>query len=166
LILSNANSSHTIKWVNSLTKIGGLTIGLWSLDSPEDGVYAECTNLQIKSAGIPQRRKGVFAKLKYLTSLSELKTFIREFKPDIIHAHYASSYGLLGRLTNFHPFIISVWGSDIFAFPKKNQIFKALLERNLNSADLVLSTSHIMKAETKKYTRKKILVTPFGVDTN
>jgi glycosyltransferase involved in cell wall biosynthesis len=38
---------------------------------------------------------------------------IREIKPDLIHAHLLTTYGLLGAMLNFHPFCISVWGSDI-----------------------------------------------------
>ena len=48
------------------------------------------------------------------------KKTIKDFKPNILHAHYASSYGILGYLIKFKPFILSVWGSDIYHFPNKN----------------------------------------------
>jgi len=101
----------------------------------------------------------------YLFSWFRLKRTIRSFKPDLVHAHYASSYGLLGALSGFHPFIISVWGSDVFAFPD-TFIKSRLLRYNLSNADQLLSTSHIMAAETSKYTSKKIEITPFGIDVD
>jgi len=165
LILADANSSHTIKWVNSLKEVDGITIGLWSLNVPKSNIYCDCANLKIASAKVSQQRNGFFKKLRYLTSVFHLRKFIKKFKPDIVHAHYASSYGLLGRIAGFRPLLISVWGSDVFAFPKKNRLFKDILRGNLNSANLILSTSHIMKEETRKYTRKEIIVTPFGIDT-
>ena len=54
-----------------------------------------------------------------------LKTAIAQFKPDVVHAHYATSYGLIGALSGFHPFVISAWGTDVMKFPQKNFINKA-----------------------------------------
>lgn len=85
-------------------------------------------------------------------------------KPDILHAHYASSYGLIGALSGFSPFILSVWGSDIFSFPKRSFLHKCLIKFNLSKADKILSTSHIMAQEIRLYTQKSIEVTPFGID--
>jgi glycosyltransferase involved in cell wall biosynthesis len=39
------------------------------------------------------------------------------------------------------------------------------LQFNLKKADLLMSTSIVMKEELKRYTKQEILVTPFGVDT-
>jgi hypothetical protein len=58
------------------------------------------------------------SKLKYVSLVSELKTACRKFDPDLMHAHYATSYGLLAALSGFKPYLISVWGSDVFDFPK------------------------------------------------
>ena len=104
-------------------------------------------------------------KLSYFKTLKKLKKTINEFKPDIVHAHYASSYGLLGALTKFHPYVLSVWGSDVFDFPKKSFVHKTIFKFNLKAADKILSTSHIMAVETKKYTSKEIEITPFGINT-
>lgn len=93
-----------------------------------------------------------------------MKKVITEFKPDILHAHYASSYGLLGALSGFHPYIISVCGSDVFDFPNTSFLHKIVLKYNLSVADKILSTSNVMAIETSKYTNKEIIVTPFGID--
>ena len=105
-------------------------------------------------------------KLKYLSALPKLKKLIDEFKPHIIHAHYATSYGLLGALTGFHPFIISLWGSDVFDFPGKSILYQNIFQFVLNRADSILSTSRVMAKEAAKYYKKEIAVTPFGVDIN
>src|SRR5690606_14690363 len=84
----------------------------------------------------------------------------------ILHAHYATSYGLIGALSGFKPFVLSVWGADVYDFPRRSKLHKKLFQYNLKKADLILSTSEIMRNELKKYTAKEVLVTPFGVDTS
>lgn len=167
LLLSDAYSIHTIKWAKSLNK-KGIEIAVFSLNFNENEAnpYQNDTNVKVyycvdKNA---KKRSSGFAKLSYLSALPALKKAISEFKPDIVHAHYASSYGLLGALSGFHPYIISVWGSDVFDFPNISFLHKAVINYNLAKADRILSTSKVMAVETKKYTDKEVIVTPFGID--
>ena len=105
-------------------------------------------------------------KLKYLGALPKLKKVISDFKPAILHAHYATSYGLLGALSGFHPFITSLWGSDVYDFPSKSFLYQNILQFVLKRTDSLLSTSNSMAHEAAKYYNKEITVTPFGVDIN
>lgn len=164
LILGDSNSPHIIKLAKSLYK-EGMQIIIFSLTTNCVDDYDELKNIQIVSANFAIKRNKIsIYKIKYLKSLVTLKKIINKFKPDILHAHYASSYGFLGALTRFHPFILSVWGSDIYYFPKKSYFHKKLIQYVLNKADRLLSTSNAMKKETLRYTNKIIEVTPFGVD--
>lgn len=163
LLLSDANCPHTIKWVEGLSN-RGVHVGLWSISKPNKGVYEGLKNVTLFYTAINQNRFSWTTKIKYLTLLPNLKKTISEFNPDLVHAHYASSFGLLGALTKTKPYILSVWGSDVYDFPKKNVLFKKIVEYNLKIADKILSTSHVMAEETNKYTSKRIEVTPFGID--
>ncbi|NVO02407.1 MAG: glycosyltransferase [Bacteroidetes bacterium] len=165
-LLANPNSVHTKKWVTSLCE-KGLEIVLFSLHSIENNYYAGLPNFKSYSLDYNNdlnRKDSKFKKLSYLTAVLKIKKAIAIEKPDIVHSHYASSYGLLGALSKFHPFIISVWGSDIYEFPHSSFIAKKIIKYNLSKADQILSTSHAMAIETKKYTNKEIEETPFGVD--
>lgn len=62
--------------------------------------------------------------------------------------------------------IISVWGTDIYTFPNSSCLLSSALKFSLSRADKILSTSKTMKEETKKFTSKEIIVTPFGIDIN
>jgi len=104
------------------------------------------------------------SKLSYLKMIPAVRKVIAEYQPDIVHAHYATSYGLLGARSKFHPFIISVWGSDVFDFPKKGFLNRRMLIHNLKRADRIFSTSEVMKREIHLYTSKRVDVTPFGVN--
>jgi glycosyltransferase involved in cell wall biosynthesis len=59
-----------------------------------------------------------------------------------------------------------VWGSDVFDFPEISFIHRRIIRNNLAEADMIASTSHIMKEQTLRYVKPKrnIEVTPFGVD--
>jgi glycosyltransferase involved in cell wall biosynthesis len=164
LLLSDPNSVHTIKWAKSLAQ-NDVEIVIFGLGCLIVNNYDEINNIKVKTLNQNiTRDEGSLAKLNYLKALPMVKDIIKEFQPDIVHSHYATSYGLLGALSRFSPFILSVWGSDVFSFPKKSFIHKAMLKYNLKKADKILSTSHIMAKETKLYTSKDIEVTPFGID--
>lgn len=166
LILSDAENTHTRRWVSSLAE-KGLDIVLFSLSKPKDDFYGNLCNVKLVSVS-DGPKKSVWGKLNYLRTINKLKSLIKSEKPDIIHAHYASSYGLLGALTKPKgtPFVISVWGSDVYAFPHTIHVGKRILRYNFNKTDLVLSTSHIMAEETRKYTSKPIEVISFGINVN
>ncbi len=153
-MLSGANSIHTIKIAQSIKEKGD-DILIISFHKP----MAKDINVMYLSPIIP-----IIGKLNYLIYTPKIKKIISRYNPDILHAHRVSSYGIIGGFLNFHPYIISVWGGDIFNFPKKSFLHKYFVKRTLKKADFVLSTSNVMALETSKYTNKEIFVTPFGVD--
>jgi len=162
LLLSDVNSIHTRRWAASL-KVAGVACGLFSLEAPREN-WCEEPGIPLFLSG--WHPEGKLGKTFYLMQLASLRKAIRTFLPDIVHAHYASSYGLLGALSGFHPFILSVWGSDVFEFPRISFLHRMILRFNLSKADKILSTSQAMARETNKYSKRDIEVTPFGVDLN
>ena len=167
-LLANANSVHTQRWAMGLAE-KGIDIFLFSLSQLEDeNLYKNVTNIELYEYGFSNnstKHDGFgLSKLKYLGVLKSLKEKIKSFNPDIVHAHYISGYGTLGMLSGFHPLVLSVWGSDIYDFPHKSFIHKALITHNLKKADKILSTSYVMAKEIQKYSDKEIEVTPFGID--
>ena len=168
LLLSDAGSIHTFRWVRSLSQRGCeiLLFNLLHCDlSPYDGmpnvqVYS-CNFVLRDSAALSQR---LLDKMVYVKAVRKLRQQLKAFQPDFLHAHYACSFGLIGALAGFHPYVLSVWGSDVYDYPRQGTIYRQLLTFTLRKADYVLSTSHCMARETNKYTSKPISVTPFGVD--
>lgn len=167
LLLSDSSSPHTIKWVRSLSS-SGVEVCLFGLNSCPPETYASFPSVKVISLGLGSNviraEQSSYQKLRYFNALPKLRQLIKDFRPDIVHAHYATSYGLLGALSGFHPYLLSVWGSDVFDFPNVSFIHRWMLKLNLMCANKVLSTSNIMALETNKYTTKTIEVTPFGID--
>ncbi len=167
LILSDGASSHTLKWVKSLAE-NGIKVALFSINKYDKNIYSGIPNISLYGGYIDSNLCNThsynISKIAYFKGIPVLKKVIKTFKPDILHAHYLTSYGLIGALTFFKPFVISVWGSDIFDFPKLSLFHKALVRLILKKADVILSTSNIMAKETNKYTKKTVKILPFGTD--
>jgi glycosyltransferase involved in cell wall biosynthesis len=165
LFLADINSPHTAKWALSLAA-KGFEVGIFSLNKSTSTWFKGNSNIEYLSDGLGSdvSAKKEVRKISYLKAIPALRKIITSFQPDIVHAHYATSYGLLGSFSGFHPFVLSVWGSDVYDFPRKSFLHRFLLKRNLKKADAILSTSYSMAEEIAKYTSTKIDITPFGVD--
>jgi glycosyltransferase involved in cell wall biosynthesis len=166
LFLADIDSAHTRKWAVSLAE-RGYEIGIFSLRKSESRWFENYPAIRsFNEEGFATEKFHVASalKLSYLQFIPALKATIRKFQPEIVHAHYATSYGLLGVRAGFHPLVISVWGSDIFEFPRKSLLHRLLVFNNLKKADAIFSTSEVMKAEVLHYVNKEVAVTPFGVD--
>ena len=156
-MLSDPNSIHTKRWIKALAarqyEIYLIGFGY------EDDYYREIPGIKVSVV----KRKGLISFFKIIKLIYNA---IKNFRPSILHSHYASSYGFLGAIFNFHPFIVSFWGSDIYEFPKISIIHRLIIMYNIYVADKLLSTSYIMADEVKKYTSKDVLITPFGVEVD
>lgn len=163
LLLSDTYSEHTEKWALGLAS-NGIEVGLFSFNKASYPWHQNQKNISVLFE--PTEKLDTSSKLSYLKFVGTLKKAIAQFKPDVMHAHYATSYGLIGALSGFHPFVISAWGTDVMKFPQKNFINKAILKYNLRKADAICATSNTIKEFLKPVTDKPVNVIPFGVDVN
>lgn len=154
-LLSGASSIHTIRWANGLSQAGHEVHVI--TQHPEIDPF----NATVKVHQFPFR--GV---LGYFTMVPAVRKLLNKIKPDIVNAHYASGYGTTARLVDYHPWVLSVWGSDVYDFPHKSPLHKRLVKKNIRAADRVASTSYCMADETRTLTPEltDIAITPFGVD--
>lgn len=169
LMVADARSVHTRRWAVSLMK-EGVEIVLFSL-YPSPDRYFEDSGIPLHvfdlfgykcSSGL---KAGISRLLMHRKAVKALKSLIAKEKPDILHAHYATSFGLVAALSGFHPFIMSVWGSDVYEFPCQSALNRKSVEFIFRRADRILSTSNVMAAQTRRFTDKPVEITPFGVDT-
>lgn len=103
---------------------------------------------------------------KTLLQFRKIRTLLKKIKPDIFHAHYATSYGITASLVNFRPFIISTWGSDILIAPKRSLILKQLIKWALKKSDAVTVVAEHMVKNVNELSVKndKIHVITHGID--
>ena len=73
------------------------------------------------------------------------KKSLLRVKPDALIGCWASTYGLYSAYSNFHPFILLVWGSDILVIPRKYFPLKPLVVYSLRKADVVVVDSEVQR---------------------
>ncbi|WML46865.1 glycosyltransferase [Neobacillus sp. PS3-34] len=120
LLLAPSKSIHTHKWA-LFYKNKGIDVKVVTFPDHYSAENAE----EVDTVQLPKLLPG---KLSYFSSGFALKKILRQYKPDILHAHYVSSYGLAGALANYHTYYLSVWGRDIFQFPQQGSINRKIVE--------------------------------------
>ena len=155
--LAPANNYHTQKWCEYFSNQGHIIDVISFTPGNIENVNVHYINSGANSKGSD------FSKIRYLLNISKIKKIINQITPDIINAHYATSYGMIAALTVPNNFILSVWGSDVYEFPKKSFIHKSYFKYILKKSKLIFSTSNCMAEEINKYTSKNVIITPFGV---
>lgn len=158
-LLSGLSSIHTIRWANAFVERGH-ELHLISSPSHNNTKHWLSKNVHLHILPIP-------SSFGYYLNLIAFKKILRLIKPDVLNAHYASGYGTLARLSKFSPYVLSVWGSDVYDFPYKSAFHKKIIRKNLLAADRLCSTSKVMAEQVNSLCPEisRITVTPFGVDT-
>ena len=153
VIIGENKSVHIQKWIEAISYKKGVELHVISFDR---GVKFE--NVFYYPLHIFFNNK-----LDYFINIFRIRKYVREIKPTILHSHYASSYGFLGAVSGFHPYIITGWGADIFDSPK-NFIMKKLLQFSFKKADAITVLTEVTRKEMLKLSNKHVHLIPFGVD--
>jgi glycosyltransferase involved in cell wall biosynthesis len=157
--LADSGSIHTEKWCDAFVKMGHDV----SLISFNPNCQVSSVSFYHVDAGPIQSKGGNW---KVLLKYRTVKKVVRKINPDILHAHYATSYGLVGALTNFHPFAITAHGSDVLISASQSKIYRFLLKYAFKKADWInLVSNHMVSAVNKIGAfNHKIDVIPFGIN--
>lgn len=104
---------------------------------------------------------------KVVLKYKEVKKLIKIIKPDVLHALYATSYGLIGALSGFKNYIVTPLGTDVLISPTKSFIYRAILKFVFKKAVLITSMAPHMKEAMLKYGAKeeKIKDKVLGINT-
>jgi glycosyltransferase involved in cell wall biosynthesis len=167
LLLADIDSAHTQKWAIALAG-RGIEVGIFSLRRSETrwfSNYEGITSFDEMGFDSDVFHGSSFSKIIYLKKIRPFRKIIQSFQPDLIHAHYATSYGILGRFSGFHPFILSAWGSDVMDFAQRGYLHQLFVRGNFRRADEILATSPTIEKYIHKIINQKVSIVPFGVDS-
>ena len=95
---------------------------------------------------------------------------IKRAKPDVVNAHWLTTYAFYCSVIKLFnrklPLIVTVWGSDIFIYPKKCRSFSFMAWFSLKMADAVIVDSFAQKKATVEQgcSPNKIYSFPWGID--
>lgn len=154
-------SLHTRRWITFFAHRG------------HDVHVVTCGGADVVDPDEPERPYAVHdlgpprpGKPGYLAKLPRARAVIRALDPDLVHAHYATSYGLLGLVADRHPFVVTAHGDDVLISPR-NPVMRAVVRRVLQTADLVTVPSEHMRSAVHQIAGadRRVEVFQYGVET-
>ena len=156
--LANASSIHTQRWAKYFAERGH-EVHVISFEQPD--VDLNGSNIHI----VKTNKKYLY--ISFLYKSFQFRRIINDIKPDIVHAHYVTKYGVIGALIGIHPFVVSAWGGDVLINPKKSRIYKLITKHALKKADLITCDGENLKYAMVKLgeNSQKIRIIFHGVDT-
>jgi len=157
VMLAPASVIHTQRWVEALQ---GRGVDLVLATQHAGGAWRAPPGVRVV-----QLPHGGTA--GYFRNVPALRRLLRDEAPDLLNVHYASGYGTTAALAGFRPWLLSVWGSDVYDFPYQSRLKGWWLRRNLRRADALASTSTAMARQVRNLVGDigEVSITPFGVDT-
>ncbi|NYT15998.1 MAG: glycosyltransferase family 4 protein [Methanomassiliicoccales archaeon] len=163
-LLSNAWSIHTKRWAIFFQKRGHevhiVSKGGFNGDSIE-GVELHVIKKFTERPGI------ISEFLNYRHLSSQVRKIIGEIDPDIVNAHYVSIYGVLASAVGFHPYVATVWGSDVLQDINRSYLIRLSVRRALSNADRITIATHDLQKhliQNLMVQKEKIEIVPWGVD--
>lgn len=152
--LSNAAVVHTRRWVEHL-RARGHEVRVYSLEPGP----AELGAIALPEARLP-------GWMRYPLAVPTLRRYLREFRPDLVDAHYVPNYGVVGALLGSHPLSVTAWGSDLLISGRRNALQRARAGAVLRAADLVLCDSDNLAQAALELgaPRATLRAIPWGID--
>ncbi len=74
--------------------------------------------------------------LSYVRAIPHVRRLVRAIAPDLLHAHFLTSNGLVATASGFHPLVVSARGSDVHN-SLRHAARRALIRYVVRHADLV-----------------------------
>ncbi|MEO6026338.1 MAG: glycosyltransferase [Candidatus Binatia bacterium] len=87
--------------------------------------------------------------MSYVRAIPQVRRLVRAIAPDLVHAHFLTSNGLVAAASGFHPLIVSARGSDVhnsLRHPARRALIRWVLQR----ADLVNPVSEELSAKVRE----------------
>ncbi len=103
--------------------------------------------------------------IAYVRAIPQVRRLVRAIAPDLVHAHFLTSNGLVATASGFHPLVVSARGSDVHN-SLRSHARRALIRWVVQRADLVNPVSRDLAAKiaTLGVPADKMLCLSQGID--
>jgi len=111
-----------------------------------------------------RQRERLFGALESRRALTRL---LRRLEPDVLHAHFVTENAWHAWISGFHPYVVTVWGSDVLAAGRRSRRGRFYARLALRAADIVTGGSeHLVRAAVAAGARpERTRYIHLGVDT-
>lgn len=110
--------------------------------------------------------RSLFPPVSFLRARRSVRKAVSRVDPDVLNAHFLTIHGWHAWMAGFHPYAITLWGSDIYVGPRKWWVVRVMARLTLKSADLVMADSEDLKrgAEALESLPDRTELIGWGVD--
>ena len=137
-LFGDATSPHTRRWATEMRARGFRVSLVTARPQPLEGVEQRVL-------------KPVERSRQWLLRVGEAHRHVAALAPDIVHAHYVTSYGYLAARCARQPLVMTAWGSDILVTPRKSRALRWLTGWTLRRAQLITGDSADLLEEIGRY---------------
>ena len=104
--------------------------------------------------------------LRYALGLVTVRRILGRLQPDLLHTHFLTGYGYWGAFSGYRPFLLTVWGDDVYVTPHDSPLKNRLARYALRRADYVTGDSEdiVKKCVALGADPSRSEVTQWGVD--
>ncbi len=162
--LADPNSIHTRRWVGYFAGRGHR---IWML-TPEGLEITPGLPAGIELVPFVPYTRNPNHLFGAFEARNSIRRALRQLRPDIVHAHYLTVHGWHARMAGFHPYVVTVWGSDVLETARLARRAALFARLTLSSADLVTGDSQELVDASLAYGAKpeRTKLVQFGVDTD
>lgn len=130
---------------------------LFLTDTPDEGL--NCEVVQVAP------RKG-WGPLRHWKAGRQVRKIVRQWNPDVVHAHNVTGYGYWASFIKNFPLVITAWGSDLLILVKESMAVYRLAQRALKKADLITADAASLCDSAKEMAGSQVDVRElqWGVD--
>ena len=128
-LLGDASHVHLRRWAEAMRARGWRVSTVSALPLSQPGIEA---------LALPPVRRSV----DWLGRVGAARRAVAALQPDLVHAHYVTSYGYLAaRAAGVRPLVMTAWGSDLLVTPAESPFKRWLTAWTLRQADAITGDS-------------------------
>ena len=105
--------------------------------------------------------------LSRLAAFWRFRRLVRRLRPDVVHAGWLPSSGLMAAASGYRPLLVTPWGSDILRDPARDRWSRSVARFVLGRADAVFANSQAMTdavLRVRPGARLARPIVPWGID--
>lgn len=165
VLLGDGQSPHLLKWARALAP----RVELYAASSRGFAAGFDALVPPARRLALDTRPAAGGGNVALLRELPHLVRWLRQVRPDWVHAHYLTSHGTLAWAARAlarldYRIAGSAWGSDILVTPRHSALMRALTRRVLRACTLTTSDSEHMAQQMRALGAADVMVFPFGLE--
>jgi glycosyltransferase involved in cell wall biosynthesis len=154
-LLAQAGSAHTRRWSLALAARGHQ---VRILSHGQIGVAPP----GITTIFLPGSSRAA-----YFLNIIRVRRLLKSFAPDVVHAHFATGYGLWGSCQTTAPLVLSIWGTDVEDALAHRLTVAPIVRRAFKKAGIITAPSRFLLDRAvlvEPSIRARMRLVPFGVN--